>query len=209
MNQETVNQEKSSIVLQCGLPLLVGFLIEISSDLLKHATHYVITSVFGDLSLGIFEELRQMDFWIAITVAIGLVAMSLWILECWTRAHPKLWVRITLVIIAVIFAGAIDPIGRVFKDRILIAYDKAQVGEPMGDVLDRFQYDSGIVIVPNKDKKRHDELDCIGECWLRLIYEVPVIIGERWVTLEFGHDQKLVRKCNMDGKCLPERKLGP
>ena len=119
-----------------------------------------------------------------------------------SRAHPKLWVRITLVIIAVIFAGAIDPVGRVFKDKILSAYDKAHVDEPMDDVLDRFQYDSGIVIVPNKDKKRRDELDCIGESWLRLIYEVPVIIGERWVTLEFGHDQKLIRKCNMDGKCL-------
>jgi hypothetical protein len=199
--------KKTSFFLQWVLPVLAGVFIEVSSDLLKHATHYIVTSVFGDLSRGSFAELRQFDFWIAITVTVGLVALSLWILESWTLAHPKRSVRIALVIVSVIIAGVIDPVGRPFKDKILAAYANAQIGEPMDDVLDHFQYNSGIVIIPNKDKKRHDELDCIGECWLRLMYDVPVFIGERWVILEFGHDQKLIRKCDMDGNCSPKRKL--
>lgn len=92
------------------------------------------------------------------------------------------------MIVSVIIAGVIDPVGRPFKDKILAAYDNAQIGEPMDDVLDRFQYNIGIVIIPNKDKKRHDESDCIGECWLRLMYDMPVFIGERWVILDFGRD---------------------
>jgi hypothetical protein len=202
-----VNSKEPSILAQWGLPILVGVLIEFSSDLLKHVIHYVITSVYSDLSLGSYEELRHLDFWIGFTLAVGLVAISLWLLEVWTRAHPKRFVRILLVIIAVIIAAIADPLGRTFKEKILTAYDKAEIGESMYDVLGRFQYYGSVVIVPNKDKKRHDELDCVGECWLRLMYDVPVLIGERWVILEFGHDQKLIRKCDMDGNCSPKRKL--
>jgi hypothetical protein len=195
-----MNSPKRSVVAEWGFPILVGVLIEISSDLLKHVAHHI--SVSG----GILSELPNPDFWTGIAFTIGLVAVSLWILESWPRAHPKLWVKITLVIISVIIAGVIDVPGRAFKDKILTAYDRAQVGESMNDVLDRFQY-GDILIEPNKDKTPHNELDCVDSCWLRVMYEVPVIFGERWVTLEFAQDQKLIRKCDINWNCSPARSL--
>jgi hypothetical protein len=202
-----LSSHKRSLLAEWGFPVLVGILIEISSDLLKRVTHYSSTSVYSEVSSGVLTELRSLNFWVGIAFTIALVAALLWILENWPRAHPKLWVRITLVIISVIIAGVIDVPGRAFKDRILSAYDRARIGESMDDVLGRFQYHGDILIEPNKDKKHHDALDCVGDCWLRLIYDVPVMFGERGVTLEFGQDQKLVRKCDMHWNCFPAKSM--
>jgi hypothetical protein len=202
-----MNSPKRSFVAEWGFPLLVGVLIEISSDLLKLVSHYSSTSVYAEVSSGIFAELRSFDFWVGIAFTIGLVAVLLWVLENWPRAHPKLWVRITLVIFSVIIVGVIDPPSHAFKDRILAAYDQARLGESMDDVLDQFQFHGDILIEPNKDKKPHNESDCVDSCWLRVRYQVPVIFGERWVTLEFAQDQKLIRKCDIDWNCTPTRSL--
>jgi hypothetical protein len=202
-----MNSPKRSLLAEWGFPVLVGVLIEISSDLLKRASHYSSTSVYAEVSSGVFAELQSGNFWLSIAIAVGLVAALLWILENWPRAHPNLWVRITVVIISVIIAGIIDVPGRAFKDKILTAYKQAQIGDSMVDVLDLFQYHGDILIEPNKDKKRHNESDCVDSCWLRVRYEVPVALGERWVTLEFAQNQKLIRKCDMDWNCSPAKSL--
>jgi hypothetical protein len=200
-----VNTHKRSFLAEIGLPILVGVLIEVSSELLKLATHHVSTSVASELWLGVFGEIRDSNFWLAILFAIGLLAGALWTFERWPRPHPKPWVRIAVVIVSVIIAAIVDPFGRAFRDEILSAYKQAQIGELMVQVLNRFQHDTGIVVEPNKDKEHHDALDCIGECGLRLIYDVPVVFGESRVTLEFGRDQTLIRKCNPDLECCPPR----
>lgn len=201
--ERAVNSQNRSMIAELGTPFLAGVLIDISSGLLKRVTHYISTSIYSDISLKVYSELLALDFWIGVMFSIGLVALSLWILERWPRAHPIRAVRIGVVILAVIIAGIVDPIGRAFRGDILAAYDKAKVGESMFDVLSRFQYHGDVFIEPNKDNKRHGELDCIGGCWLRLLYDVPVIFGERSITLEFGRDQKLIRKCDINFKCAP------
>jgi hypothetical protein len=197
-----VNSTKRSWLAEIGLPVLAGVLIEVSSDLLKLVTHYISGGVEG-------ADLRDPEFWLGMLIAIGFVAASLWILESWTKAHPIRAVRIGVVILSIIVAAIVDPFGRAFKGEIYAAYDKAQTGESMAEVLDRFQHDTGILVEPNKDLQRHSELDCIGECWLRLRYNVPMFFGEHWVTLEFGRNQKLIRKCDLRGDCSPPRSTEP
>lgn len=175
-----------------ALPIVFGVVIEFTCDLLKRVVHYSSTSIYFDVQHGIWRELREPDTWIGLAFAIVLVASSTWVLDNWKWAYPKRAVRTALFVISVIFAAMLDPWDHLFKDDLLKAFGEAYVGEPMSDVLMPFHYESPSLVSPHKDKG--DSLDCIGDCRLRLTYEVPVIFGQRWISLEFDRDQKLSKK---------------
>ena len=187
-----MHSPKRSFLAEWGIPVLVGFLVEVSSDLVKYVTQHVSTSFSAERS-----ELGSLDFWAGILFTICLLAVSLWILEIWHRGHPKRWVRITVAILSVIIAGIVDPFGHAPNDKILAAYHEAQIGERMPVVLNRFQYHGEVLIEPNKDRESHNELDCTSRCWIRLTYVVPEVFGERYVSLDFDRDQNLIGKCDI------------
>ncbi len=187
-------------VLGIALPIAFGVMIELACDLLKLVIRYFSTSIYFDLQNGIWEELKATDTWIGLAVAIVLVVLSTWVLDSWKWAHPRREVRTGLFLVSVIVTAIVDPSDHIFRNDLLKAFDDAYIGEQMSDVLKPFHYESPSIVWPHKDgdkdknKDKADSLDCIGDCWLRLSYEVPVIFGKRWISLEFDRDQKLRRK---------------
>jgi hypothetical protein len=124
--------------------------------------------------------------------AIVLVILSTWILDSWKWAHPSRAVRTTLLIISIILTAIVDPPGHIFKDEALNAYAKAYLGEPMADVLKPFEHEGPALVLPHKENG--DQLDCTGDCWVRLSYELPEVFGERWISLDFDRNLKLLKK---------------
>jgi hypothetical protein len=183
-------------VARIALPLVFGVMIELACDLLKHVVRFFSTSIYSDLKLGVWEQLREFDTWIGLVFAIVLVALSTWILDSWKWADPRRWVRTGLLLISVMLTGMVDPLGHVFQDQLLAAFGKAQLGEPMSVVLGRIQYSSPSLLWPHKDSK--DVLDCTGNCWIRLTYDVPVFFGESSIVLDFDRDQRLTGKHRLD-----------
>jgi hypothetical protein len=80
----------------------------------------------------------------------------------------------------------------VFRDELLNGYAKAYKGEPMSEMLKPFQHETPSIVSPHRE--HGDDLDCVGECWLRLSYEIPEMFGEEWVSLDFDRDLKLLKK---------------
>jgi hypothetical protein len=190
-----MSTEKPKIIraiAEIGLPIAFGVMIELACDLLKYVVRYFSTSIYFDVAHGIWHQLGELDTWIGLAFAIILVALSTWVLDNWKWAHPRREVRTGLLVISVIAAAMVDPSGHIFKDDLLKAFGKAQVGEPMSVVLRRFNYGTPSLVTPHKDDG--DTLDCTGTCWIRLTYDVPVFFGERWISLEFDRNQKLYRK---------------
>lgn len=191
-----LSKEKPKIipdaVARIALPIVFGVMIELACDLLKHVVQYFSTSIYFEVKLGIWEQLKESDVWIGLTFAIALVALSTWVLDGWKWADPRRWVRTGLLLLSVIFAGIVDPFGHIFRENTLRAFEKAQIGESMPVVLGRFEYGSPSLLRPHKENG--DPLDCIGNCWIRLTYDLPVVFGERWITLDFDRDQHLIRK---------------
>lgn len=67
----------------------------------------------------------------------------------------------------------------------------------MKKVLDQFVYTSPSLVVPHDDNS-NNPLGCVGDCWIRLMYEVPVIFNRRWFEIDFGSDEKMIRKSDTD-----------
>jgi hypothetical protein len=51
----------------------------------------------------------------------------------------------------------------------------------------------GVRLLVRPHTENGNALDCIGNCWIRLTYDVPVVFGERWIALDFDRDQRLIR----------------
>lgn len=187
-----MNTEKPRIiplaVLAIAVPIVLGVMIELACDLLKYVVHYFRTSIYFDVQHKIWVDVKDKDTWLGLAFAIVLVVFSTWVLDNWKWAHPRWEVRTALFVISVIGAAMVDPSGHFFKDDLLRAFGDAKVGEPAPDVLKRFQYESPDIVLA------HNQFDCVGNCWLRLSYEVPETLGLRWVTLEFDQDQILRKK---------------
>jgi hypothetical protein len=179
-------------VLRVALPVALGVMIELACELLKQVVRYFMTSIYFEIRNNIWEEVKDSGIWIGLVFAIVLVVLSTWVLDNWKWAHPRREVRTGLLLISIILTAIVDPPGRIFKDELLNAYGKAYRGEPMSDVLKPFEHESPSLVLPRRDNG--DQLDCIGNCWLRLSYEVPEMFGERWISLDFDRDQKLLRK---------------
>jgi hypothetical protein len=140
----------------------------------------------------IWVELKDSNTWVGLVVAILLVVVSMWILDNWKWAHPSRGARIGLLVVSIALTAIVDPFGRTFKRELLEAYEKAHTGEAIADVLKPFQHESPSLVVPHTDQG--NQLDCIGDCWLRLSYEVTEMFGERWISLDFDRDLKLIKK---------------
>jgi hypothetical protein len=180
------------VVARIGLPIVFGLMIELACDLLKHVVRYFSTSIYSEVNSGIWEELKESNVWIGLAFAIALVALSTWVLDGWRWADPRRWVRTGLLLVSVIVAGVVDPSGHIFREKLLDAFGRAQVGERMPIVLGRIEYASPSLVWPHKDSG--NPLDCIGKCWIRLTYDLPVVFGERRITFDFDRDQTLIRK---------------
>jgi hypothetical protein len=191
---EMLSTEKPKIiphpVAQIALPVVFGVMIEVACDLLRYVVRYFTTSIYFEVKLGLWEQLKDLDLWIGFAFAVVLVGLSTWVLDAWQWADPRRWVRTGLLLISIL-AGVLDPFGHIFREKLLEAYGKAQIGEAMPVVLGRFEYGSPSVR-PHTDSG--NPLDCTGSCWIRLTYDLPVTLGERWITLDFDRDQKLIRK---------------
>lgn len=191
-----MNTDKPEIfhvaILGIGLPIAFGLMIELACDLLKQVIRYFTTSIYFDLQHDIWVELKDSNTWIGLVVAIVLLVLSMWILDNWKWAHPSRVVRIALLVVSIALAAIVDPFGRAFKSELLEGYGKAYTGEAMSDVLKPFEHEGPSFVSPHKDKG--DPLDCTGDCWLRLNYEVPEMFGERWISLDFDRDLKLLKK---------------
>jgi hypothetical protein len=191
-----MSAEKAKIfrlaILGIWLPVALGIAIELARDLLKHAIRYFTTSIYFDLQHDIWVELKDSNTWVGLVVAIVLVVVSMWILDNWKWAHPSGGVRIGLLVVSIALTAIVDPFGRTFKKELLEGYKKAYMGEAMADVLKPFQQESPSLVVPDTDQG--DQLDCTGNCWLRVSYEVPEMFAERWISLDFDRDLKLIKK---------------
>jgi hypothetical protein len=175
-----------------ALPIVFGVMIELACDLLRHVVRYFGTSIYFDVQHEIWTELKETDTWIGLLFAIVLVVLSTCVLDNWKWAHPRREVRTGLLLISIILTAIVDPPDHIFKGELLTAYGKAYKGEPMSDVLKPFEHESPSLVLPHKDQG--NALDCIGDCWLRLSYEVPVIFGKDWISLDFDRDQRLLKK---------------
>ena len=175
---------------EIGLPVLVGFLIEVSSDLLKLVTHYISSGVEG-------ADFRDPEFWPGCSSQSD---SSQHHCGSW-RAGRK---RTQSVLYASSPPSSIRSAGR-YPCRLRQAPDRRVHGLGSGSFSTRHRH----LVEANNDLQRHSELDCIGECWLRLRYNEPMSFGEHWVTPEFGRDEKLIRKCDMHGDCSPPRPTEP
>jgi hypothetical protein len=191
-----MSAEKSKIfrlaILGVSLPVALGVVIELACDLLKHIIRYFTTSIYFDLQHDIWVELKDSNTWVGLVVAILLVVVSMWILDNWKWAHPSRGVRIGLLVVSIALTAIVDPFGRTFKRELLEAYEKAHTGEAIADVLKPLQHESPSLVVPHTDQG--NQLDCIGDCWLRLSYEVPEMFGERWISLDFDRDSETHQK---------------
>jgi hypothetical protein len=72
-----------SAVKQLGIPLVLGVAIESLCDLLKHTVHYVSTSVYAEVRLGVLADMADPTFWIGIVFVAGLLAVAAWCMESW------------------------------------------------------------------------------------------------------------------------------
>ncbi len=191
-----MSAEKSKIfrlaILGISLPVALGVMIELACDLLKHTTRYFTTNIYFEIQNSIWQEVKDVNIWFGLAFAIVLVILSTWILDSWKWAHPSRAVRTTLLIISIILTAIVDPPGHIFKDEALNAYSKAYPGEPMADVLKPFEHEGPALVLPHKENG--DQLDCTGDCWVRLSYEVPEMFGERWISLDFDRNLKLLKK---------------
>jgi hypothetical protein len=191
-----MSPEKPKIVrlaiLGVALPVAFGVMIELACDLLKQVVRYFSANIYFEIQNNIWEEVKDSDTWLGLIFAIILVILSTWVLDNWRWAHPRREVRTGLLLISIILTAIVDPPGHIFKDELLNAYGKAYRGEPMADVLKPFEHESPSLVLPHKEKG--DQLDCIGDCWLRLVYEVPEMFGQRSISLDFDRDQKLLKK---------------
>ena len=179
-------------ILGIALPVALGVMIELACELLKQVVRYFTTSIYFEIQNNIWEEVKDSGIWSGLVFAIALVVLSTWVLDNWKWAHPRREVRTSLLLISIILTAIVDPPGRIFKGELLNAFGTAYPGEPMPDVLKPFEHESPSLVLPHKDKG--DQLDCSGDCWLRLSYEVPEMFGERWISLDFDRDQKLLRR---------------
>jgi hypothetical protein len=130
------------------------------------------------------------------------VAGLMRILEAWKWAHPTWWVRTGILLAALIATGIVDPVGSAFREDLLAGFDKAQPGQTMKQVLDQIHYASPSLVAPHEDDNK-DAMGCVGDCWIRLTYEVPAIFGRRWLDIDFDSDEKMIRKCDTDRACPP------
>ncbi len=174
-----------------GLPIVFGVTIEIACDLLKHVVRYFRTSIYFDVGHGLWRELTDADIWIGLGFAILLVVLSIWVLDAWKWADPRRPVRTGLLLISVILAGIFNPLEYVFRDSLLRGFDKAEKGQSMDAVLHGFEYGDPLV---EPHRESGNPADCSGNCWFRISYELPVVLGEHWIRLEFDRDQHLISK---------------
>jgi len=202
MSAENPKKKLPPFVAWFGVPLIGGFVMECACDLLKLAVHYFSTTILPDIQLGVWSEVRDPYTWFALACCILLVAGLMRILEVWKWAHPSWWVRTGILLVALIATGIVDPIGSAFRKDLLAGFDKAQPGQNMKLVLDRIRYASPSLVVPHEDNSK-DSLGCVGDCWIRLTYEVPAIFSRRWLDIDFGSDEKMIRKCDTDSACPP------
>jgi len=115
-------------------------MIETACDLLKYVVRYFRTSIYFDVSYGLWHELTDPNVWLGLAFAIVLVVLSTWVLDAWKWADPRRSVRTTLVVVSVIVTGFVDPFGYIFRKDLLQAFEKAQKGETMDVVMHRFDY---------------------------------------------------------------------
>lgn len=202
MSAENPKKTLPPFVAWFGVPLIGGFVMECACALLQLAVHYFSTSILPDIKRGVWSEVRDPDTWIALAVCILLVAGLMRFLEVWKWAHPSWWVRTGILLAALIATGIVDPIGSAFREDLLAGFDKAQPGQKMKQVLDRIHYASPSLVVPHEDNS-NDSLGCVGNCWIRLTYEVPAMFSRRWLDIDFGPDEKMIRKCDTEGACPP------
>jgi hypothetical protein len=200
MNAEKPKKKLPPFVAWFGVPLIGGFVMECACVLLQHAVLYFSTSILPDIQRGDWTEVRDPDTWIALAFCILLVAGLMRFLEVWRWAHPSWWVRTGILLAALIATGIVDPIGSAFREDLLAGFDKAQPGQKMKQVLDRIHYASPSLVVPHEDNGK-DSLGCVGNCWIRLTYEVPAIFSRRWLEIDFGSDEKMIWKCDTERAC--------
>ena len=181
-------------------------MIETACDLLKYVVRYFRTSIYFDVSNGLWHELTDPNVWLGLAFAIVLVVLSTWVLDAWKWADPRRSVRTALVVVSVIVTGFVDPFGYIFRKDLLQAFEKAQKGETMDVVMHGFDYGSPIV-EPHTEKG--SPLSCVGECWIRVSYDLPVVLGELWIRLEFDREQHLISKSDcscalvmIDRRCI-------
>jgi hypothetical protein len=65
------------------LPVVFGVMIEVACDLLRYVVRYFSTSIYFEVKLGLWEQLKDLDLWIGFAFAVVLVALSTWVLDAW------------------------------------------------------------------------------------------------------------------------------
>jgi hypothetical protein len=76
-------------VAQIGLPIVFGVMIEVACDLLRYVVRYFSTSIYFEVKLGLWEQLKDLDLWIGFAFAVVLVGLSTWVLDAWQWADPR------------------------------------------------------------------------------------------------------------------------
>jgi len=108
-----------------SLPIVFGMVIEVACDLLRYVVRYFSTSIYFEVKLALWQQLKNLDLWIGFAFAVVLVGLSTWVLGAWQWADPRRWVRTGLLLISVILAGVLDPFGHIFREKLLEAYGKS------------------------------------------------------------------------------------
>ena len=111
-------------VARIALPVVFGVMIEVACDLLRYVVRYFSTSIYFEVKLGLWEQLKDLDLWIGFAVMlvgidIGLGRMAVGRSSSLGSYRPALNLGI--------LAGVLDPFGHIFREKLLEAYGKAQI----------------------------------------------------------------------------------
>src|SRR4030088_2171643 len=71
---EMLSTEKPKIiphpVARIALPVVFGVMIEVACDLLRYVVRYFSTSIYFEVKLGLWEQLKDLDLWIGFAVML-------------------------------------------------------------------------------------------------------------------------------------------
>lgn len=169
-----------------GLALLVTLLIELASEFLRFLVQQIWLEAKWHNS-GVPWDRGELEIAvIGAGLSIGAVAFALSFLESRTDLRGRIWLLVTVLILL----GAVEPGQLLHRATLLHEFKEIHTGEDAAAVLRTIDEEPWL-IEEHQDHARNADLDCAGDCQMRMTYQLPSLWTMQDFTITFGSDGKV------------------